>query len=88
MLYEPHSGHLLEVWTHKNHRRKGVGTAAMRKALEDIRAKSPHLKEAFLWVAASNTGAIRMYEKLGFDRKTESDGEGHGHYLKMSRPFE
>lgn len=46
------------------HRHKGLGTVLLRKALEGFSAAG--LEEACLEVTAQNTGALRLYNRLGF----------------------
>jgi ribosomal protein S18 acetylase RimI-like enzyme len=51
----------------KLHRNKGIGTALMKKALEDCR--SDGFKSMILEVFDANQPAIRVYEKCGFMTK-------------------
>jgi ribosomal protein S18 acetylase RimI-like enzyme len=48
------------------HRGKGVGEALMREVLEEASARG--LREVWLEVLFPNEAAIRLYEKLGFER--------------------
>jgi ribosomal protein S18 acetylase RimI-like enzyme len=51
------------------HRGQGVGEALMRGVLEQARARG--LREVWLEVLVQNEPAIRLYEKLGFERVRE-----------------
>jgi ribosomal protein S18 acetylase RimI-like enzyme len=48
------------------HRGKGIGEALMRDVLEEARSRG--LREVWLEVLFPNEPAIRLYEKLGFER--------------------
>lgn len=52
------------VAVHPDFRGKGIGEAAMRLVLKEIREKGANF--ATLEVRVSNTAATRLYEKLGF----------------------
>ena len=55
---------IMNVAVHPDHRRKGVGEALILRLMELLRE---HKCECLtLEVRASNTGAIALYEKLGF----------------------
>jgi predicted GNAT family acetyltransferase len=56
------------VCTHPAHRGRGYAGALMRIVAERILARS---ETPFLHVYASNTGAIALYEKLGFKLRRE-----------------
>ena len=51
------------VCTDPAYRRQGLATALVRTLVTDIRSRGSN---AFLHVQAQNTGAIRLYESLGF----------------------
>lgn len=46
------------------HRQRGLGTILLRRALEGFQRAG--LRRACLEVTAQNTGALRLYERLGF----------------------
>jgi len=60
-------GHIVSLAVLKKYRRRGVGTALMKVALEGL--KNYGVKEVYLEVRVSNTPAIRLYEKFGFVKK-------------------
>ncbi|KXA91189.1 hypothetical protein AKJ63_01815 [candidate division MSBL1 archaeon SCGC-AAA259D18] len=71
-------GHILAIAVDKSHRRKGVGTALMINALERLRKHGA--SQIKLEVRASNEGAQKFYERLGFESQEVvpsyySDGE-------------
>ncbi|MFJ3202562.1 GNAT family N-acetyltransferase [Streptomyces sp. NPDC086989] len=51
------------VCTHPGHRGRGLATRLVRAVAAGIRARG---ETPFLHTAASNTGAIRLYESIGF----------------------
>lgn len=60
-------GHVVSIAVLPKHQRKGIGSALMQKAMENMaRYKA---KKCFLEVRVSNTPAIQMYKKLGFKIK-------------------
>lgn len=56
--------HIMNLAVHKDFRRQGIGEALIKVALKEARDKGG--ERATLEVRASNTAAIRLYEKLGF----------------------
>jgi len=56
--------HILSFAVHPDYRRRGVGQAMMEGVLDA--AQRLGLRTASLEVRVSNTGAIRLYEKVGF----------------------
>jgi ribosomal-protein-alanine N-acetyltransferase len=57
-------GHIVSVAVLPNYRRKGVGQALVTKAMEGMRLYNA--KQCFLEVRVTNTAAIDLYKKLGF----------------------
>jgi ribosomal protein S18 acetylase RimI-like enzyme len=49
---------------HPHHRGKGIGTRLIAAVLDELRKM--HVSEVNLHVHPSNTGAIRLYERLAF----------------------
>lgn len=71
-------GHILAIAVDKSHRREGVGTSLMINALERLRKHGA--SQVKLEVRASNEGAQKFYEILGFEPEEMvpsyySDGE-------------
>jgi ribosomal-protein-alanine N-acetyltransferase len=56
--------HIATFATHREHRRKGIGTLLLRAALDDAQAGGA--RRAFLEVRESNNAAQAMYDRLGF----------------------
>lgn len=55
---------LTDMWVAEKHRRKGIGSALVRTAVEyGERAGWP---EVWLWVMKTNRGAIDLYQLFGF----------------------
>lgn len=57
-------GELLRIAVHPLHKRKGIASLLIRQMLNE--AKARNIKHWFLEVRASNSPAIRIYEKFGF----------------------
>lgn len=54
-------GHIISIAVHLRHRRKGVGTHLLRRAM-----KTPRLRKVWAEVRKSNHGAQAFYSKMGF----------------------
>jgi len=72
-------GHVISVAVLPEHQRKGIGQALMQEAMLGMRMHKA--KECFLEVRVSNTPAVNLYKKLGFEtsrivRGYYADGEG------------
>ena len=61
-------GHVVSVAVLEEHRGKGVGKALMLEGINGVLQKKAD--EIYLEVRVSNTSAIKMYQKLGFDTKS------------------
>lgn len=61
-------GHVVSVAVLEEHRNKGVGKALMLEGINGVMHKKSD--EIYLEVRVSNTGAIKMYERLNFDIKS------------------
>ena len=61
-------GHVVSVAVLDDHRGKGLGKALMLEGINGVLQRKSD--EIYLEVRASNTGAIKMYEKLKFDTKS------------------
>jgi len=71
-------GHIVSVAVLPQYRRKGIGQALVTEAMEGMRLYDA--KQCFLEVRATNTAAIDLYKKLGFQgtrtiRGYYADGE-------------
>jgi ribosomal-protein-alanine N-acetyltransferase len=72
-------GHVVSVAVKPEHRRRGIGSALVSKALEAM--KLYNAKQCYLEVRVSNEEAVRLYRKLGFEISQTvhgyyADGEG------------
>jgi ribosomal-protein-alanine N-acetyltransferase len=72
-------GHIVSVAVLPEYRRKGIGEALVNKAMESMRLYKA--KQCFLEVRVTNTAAVDLYKKLGFEvsrtvRGYYADGEG------------
>jgi ribosomal-protein-alanine N-acetyltransferase len=83
-------GHVISIAVLPEYQRRGVGYALMRETMRSMLLYNA--KECFLEVRASNTPAVNLYKKMGFEitrtlRGYYSDGEDA--YLMARRlPFE
>lgn len=78
-------GHIVSVAVLPPYRRKGIGEALIAKAMDGMRFYNA--KQCFLEVRITNTEAINLYKKLGFDVTRTIHGyyaDGEDAYL-MSR---
>ena len=66
MLITVDEGQITNIAVHPDHRRKGYGAAITRALLRH--AKDVRLDSVSLEVRASNTPAIALYQKLGFEQ--------------------
>jgi ribosomal-protein-alanine N-acetyltransferase len=60
--------HILNIATHPNHRRRGIGKLLLQAALADARQRG--VRSASLEVRSSNLPAILLYQSLGFREVT------------------
>jgi len=67
-------GHVISIAVLPEYQRKGIGQALLQEAMSRMRTYKA--KECYLEVRASNTPAINMYKKLGF----ETSRTVHGYY--------
>ena len=73
-----HQGHILEVATHPEHRRRGLGKRLVQLAVQH--ALREQMQEILLEVRTSNDAAVRLYQSNSFDirqirRRFYSNGE-------------
>jgi ribosomal-protein-alanine N-acetyltransferase len=67
-------GHVVSIAVVPEHRRKGVGKALMTAAIEGMR--NYNAKQCYLEVRVTNSAAIELYKRLGF----EITRTAHGYY--------
>ena len=67
--------HVMNVAVHPEHRREGIASALLRRVFEDTAGDSA--SGYTLEVRVSNTGAVKLYERFGF----EIQGLRKGYYL-------
>jgi ribosomal-protein-alanine N-acetyltransferase len=80
-------GHIISIAVLPDHRRMGIATALLAKALEALREEYK-CSEAFLEVRVSNHPAISLYHKLGFEIVKMAKGyyiDGEDAYLMARR---
>lgn len=61
-------GHVVSVAVLEEHRNKGLGKALMLEGINGVMHRKSD--EIYLEVRVSNTGAIKMYERLNFEIKS------------------
>ncbi len=81
--------HILNIAVHPSYRDMGIGTTLLQRSLEK-ESRRGFARYAFLEVRENNSGAIRLYEKLGF----KQIGVRKNYYMKekvnaliMGRPI-
>ncbi|MEW6506024.1 MAG: ribosomal protein S18-alanine N-acetyltransferase [Chloroflexota bacterium] len=67
-------GHVVSVAVLPEHRRRGIGEALVKSAMEAMRQY--HAKQCYLEVRVTNESAVQLYRKLGF----EVTRTVHGYY--------
>lgn len=77
---EPPRVYLFDIEVDEEHRGKGIGTLAMQALEEEGRQRKA--KQLMLSVFFKNPGAIRLYERLGFE-PTERGEAG----MRMAKPL-
>ncbi len=68
-------GHVISIAVLPEHQRKGIGQALMHKAMQGM--QSYKAKECYLEVRVTNTQAVNLYKKLGFEIARTL----HGYYV-------
>jgi ribosomal-protein-alanine N-acetyltransferase len=79
-------GHVISVAVLPSRQRKGVGTALLNEAFRNMRIYKA--KECFLEVRVSNTPAIEMYRRLGFQIARTAEGyyaDGESAYVMTKK---
>ncbi|MEM0328805.1 MAG: ribosomal protein S18-alanine N-acetyltransferase [Nitrososphaerota archaeon] len=80
-------GHIISIAVLPEHRRMGIATALLTKALEILKEEY-RCSEAFLEVRVSNDPAISLYRRLGFEIVKISRGyyvDGEDAYVMARR---
>jgi len=65
-------GHVISIAVLPEYQRKGIGEALIREAM--VRMRTYKAKDCYLEVRVSNTPAINLYKKLGFDTSRTVQG--------------
>lgn len=79
-------GHVVSVAVLSENRHKGVGEALMIKAMDGMRLYNA--KQCFLEVRMTNTAAVNLYKKLGFEVTRTINGyyaDGEDAYLMSKK---
>jgi ribosomal-protein-alanine N-acetyltransferase len=79
-------GHIVSIAVLPAYRRKGVGEALVKKAIEGMRFYNA--KQCFLEVRVTNTPAINLYKKLGFQVTRTVNGyysDGENAYVMSTK---
>ncbi len=71
-------GAVHELVVREDHRRKGIASLLMEKALDYFKVKG--LKKAELWVGDENEGAKRFYKKFGF-----KENGRYNYWIRMTK---
>lgn len=71
---DPGAVHVLDIAIAADHRGRGLGSMVLTGLLEEARASD---REVTLQVWAANTGARRLYERLGFGYAEPATDTGH-----------
>ena len=74
---ENETPHVESVWTHPEHRRRGVASALVRELITMERKRGAG--DVFVWVILPNPAALRLYASLNFETTREQqsvDGLG------------
>ncbi|MFP3984427.1 MAG: ribosomal protein S18-alanine N-acetyltransferase [Candidatus Bathyarchaeia archaeon] len=82
----PKKGHVVSVAVLPEYRHKGVGAVLMKEAIKNM--LSYKAKECYLEVRVTNTAAVNMYKKLGFQTVRMSNGyyaDGEAAYVMAKK---
>jgi len=75
-------GHVVSIAVVEEHRRKGIGNALVEESVNGVNLKK--CDEFYLEVRCSNTDAVRLYEKMGFEIRQQLNAyyrDGEDAYL-------
>ncbi len=70
--------HILDLAVILKFRRMGIGSMLLEEVLKELKGLKPDTRRVILEVRDSNTAAIKLYEKFGF----EEIGRRKGYYQK------
>lgn len=73
--------HLEDLYVRPAHRSRGVGTAMLQRAVEEVRARGS--RELHVNVDGDDTGARRFYERHGFSHTDPDTGSDMYFYLRQ-----
>ena len=85
-----HVAEVYAVYVKPTHRGKGIGSALMRRLLDELRAL-PQIEKAKLGVTDGNEAATSLYQRLGFEivgraeRELQVDGQATTTYTIWKR---
>ncbi|MFQ6134567.1 MAG: GNAT family N-acetyltransferase [Nitrososphaerales archaeon] len=65
-------GHIVSLAILEPHRKRGLGEALVRRAVDGLKLKG--CSEVYLEVRVSNTDAVRLYRRLAFDVLSTMEG--------------
>jgi ribosomal-protein-alanine N-acetyltransferase len=75
-------GHVVSIAVVEEHRRKGIGNALVEESVNGVKLRK--CDEFYLEVRCSNTDAVRLYEKMGFEIRQQLNAyyrDGEAAYL-------
>ena len=75
-------GHVVSIAVVEEHRRKGIGNALVEESVNGVKLRK--CDEFYLEVRCSNTDAVRLYEKMGFEIRQQLNAyyrDGEDAYL-------
>jgi ribosomal-protein-alanine N-acetyltransferase len=75
-------GHVVSIAVVEEHRRKGIGNALVEESVNGVNLRK--CDEFYLEVRCSNTDAVRLYEKMGFEIRQQLNAyyrDGEDAYL-------
>ncbi len=79
-------GHVVSIAVLPEYQHEGIGTALMKEAMKNMHLYKA--KECYLEVRITNTPAVNMYKKLGFQIARVSDGyyaDGENAYVMAKK---
>jgi ribosomal protein S18 acetylase RimI-like enzyme len=81
---EPGVPTIVNLVTSPEYRRRGIGSTVMNSAMNYLQKSSSRLNEMALYVEESNYSAIKMYERLGFQKIQHAEAKKQWY---MTRPI-